>query len=188
MDLVVFLAPSFSLSSPSPSRSNFSQGYFLSINVSLTSTATTLIPDTLVFAEILMKSPITDAFEDNFGPLPPLLFHKAALTPESSHAISLNKTLWQLPPGLYVAYRLLHMPHISFLKILNKLSLWLSSKELSCQCRRCRRCWFNPRVGKIPWRRNGNPLHKSCLENRKDRRACLAIMHGVAKSWTGISN
>ena len=36
---------------------------------------------------------------------------------------------------------------------------WLSSssssvKESACQQRRCKRCRFNPWVGKIPWRRN----------------------------------
>ena len=30
---------------------------------------------------------------------------------------------------------------------------WLSSKESACQCRRHRRCRFNPWVRKIPWRR-----------------------------------
>ena len=38
---------------------------------------------------------------------------------------------------------------------------WLSDKELACQCRRCR---FNPWVGKVPSRRNDNPLQYSCLE------------------------
>ena len=28
-----------------------------------------------------------------------------------------------------------------------------SGKELACQCRRHKRCGFNPWVGKIPWRR-----------------------------------
>ena len=31
---------------------------------------------------------------------------------------------------------------------------WLSSKESTCQCRRCE---FDPWVGKVPWRRNGHP-------------------------------
>ena len=30
-----------------------------------------------------------------------------------------------------------------------------SGKEPICQCRRCKRCGFNPWVGKIPWRRKG---------------------------------
>jgi len=34
---------------------------------------------------------------------------------------------------------------------LRGLSSWLSGKESSCQCRRHRRCRFDPWVGKIPW-------------------------------------
>ena len=34
---------------------------------------------------------------------------------------------------------------------------------------------------------NGNPLQYSCMENSMDRRAWLAIVHGVAKSWTRLS-
>ena len=33
------------------------------------------------------------------------------------------------------------------------LPRWLSGKESACQCRRCKRCRFDPWVGKIPWRR-----------------------------------
>ena len=35
---------------------------------------------------------------------------------------------------------------------------------------------------------NGNPLQYSCLENSMDREAWQAIVHGVAKSWTWLSN
>ena len=34
---------------------------------------------------------------------------------------------------------------------------WLSGKETACWCRRCRGHRFNPRVGKIPWRRGWQP-------------------------------
>ena len=34
---------------------------------------------------------------------------------------------------------------------------WLSGKESICQCRSCRRCGFDPWVGKIPWRRKWQP-------------------------------
>ena len=37
------------------------------------------------------------------------------------------------------------------------LPWWLSGKESSCQRRRCKRCWFNPLVRKIPWRRKWQP-------------------------------
>ena len=45
------------------------------------------------------------------------------------------------------------------------------SKESVYQGRRHKRCGFDPWVGKIPWRRHGNPLQYSCLENRRDRGA-----------------
>ena len=60
-----------------------------------------------------------------------------------------------------------------------KLPRWLSGKESAC---RRRRCEFDPWVRKIPWRRKGNPLQYSCLENPMDRGAWQASVHGVAKS------
>ena len=33
------------------------------------------------------------------------------------------------------------------------LPRWLNDKESVCQCKKCRRCRFNPWVRKIPWRR-----------------------------------
>ena len=41
--------------------------------------------------------------------------------------------------------------------------------------------------GKIPWRRHGNPLQYSCLENPMDRGAWWVTVHRVAKSWTRLS-
>ena len=35
---------------------------------------------------------------------------------------------------------------------------------------------------------NGNPLQSSCLENPMDEGASQAIVHGVVKSWTRLSN
>ena len=32
-----------------------------------------------------------------------------------------------------------------------------SGKETACQCRRCKRCSFNPWVGKMPWKRAWQP-------------------------------
>ena len=43
---------------------------------------------------------------------------------------------------------------------------------------------IDPWVGKIPWRRPGNPLQFSCLENPMDREAWQATVYRVAKSWT----
>ena len=44
-----------------------------------------------------------------------------------------------------------------------------SGKECACQCRRHKRCGFNPWVGKSPGVGNGNPFQYSCLENSMDR-------------------
>ena len=38
-----------------------------------------------------------------------------------------------------------------------------SGEESACQCRRPKKCRFDPWVRKIPWRGSGNPLQYSCL-------------------------
>ena len=45
-----------------------------------------------------------------------------------------------------------------------------------------------PGWGSSPGERNGTPLQYSCLENPMDGRAWWAAVHGVAKSWTRLSN
>ena len=47
---------------------------------------------------------------------------------------------------------------------------------------------FDPWVEKIPWRRNKYPLQYSCLENPMDRGVWWAIVYGVAKSQTQLSD
>ena len=55
-------------------------------------------------------------------------------------------------------------------------------------CLLCRRCEFDPWVRKIPWSRNDNPLQYSRLRNPMDRGDWQATAHGVAKSWTWLSD
>ena len=45
-----------------------------------------------------------------------------------------------------------------------------------------------PESGRSPGEGNGNPLQYSCLENPMDRGVWRAAVHGVAKSWTRLSN
>ena len=45
-----------------------------------------------------------------------------------------------------------------------------------------------PGSGRSPGGGHGNPLQDSCLGNPMDRGAWRATVHGVAKSWTGLSN
>ena len=59
-----------------------------------------------------------------------------------------------------------------------------SSKEAAPQCRRSKRCGFDPRVRKIPGGGHGNPLQYSCLENPKDRGTWW--IHRVKKSETSL--
>ena len=45
-----------------------------------------------------------------------------------------------------------------------------------------------PDLGRCPGGGNGNPLQYSCLENLMDREAWRAIVQGVTKSRTRLSN
>ena len=45
-----------------------------------------------------------------------------------------------------------------------------------------------PGLGRAPGEGNGNPLQHSCLENSMDRGAWCATVHGLAKSWTQLSD
>ena len=65
------------------------------------------------------------------------------------------------------------------------LTWWLSDKKPTCQCRRC---VFNPWVGKTPGEANSNPLQYSCLGNPLDRGAWWAVVHRVIRSWRLNSN
>ena len=62
------------------------------------------------------------------------------------------------------------------------LPWWLSGKESTCQCRRC---GFDPWVGKIPWRRKWQPV--LCLGNAMDRGACGLQSVGL-QSHTHLSD
>ena len=43
-------------------------------------------------------------------------------------------------------------------------------------------------LGRSPGEGNGNPLQCSCLENFMDRGVWWATVHGIAKSWTQLSD
>ena len=65
-----------------------------------------------------------------------------------------------------------------------------SGKELTCQCRRHKRHRFNPWVGKIPWRRAGQPTPEFLPGKSHGQRSLQssgllwwATVHRVAKSW-----
>ena len=64
---------------------------------------------------------------------------------------------------------------------------WLSRWRICLQCRRHRKCEFDPWVGRIPWKRKWHPLQYSCLKNPMNRGAWWATVHGVAKGQTQLS-
>ena len=68
------------------------------------------------------------------------------------------------------------------------LPWWLSGKESTCQCRRCRRHGFYPWVRKFPWRRKWQSVLVFLLENSMDSGAWQATVHGAEKSriWLSI--
>ena len=45
-----------------------------------------------------------------------------------------------------------------------------------------------PESGRFPGEENGYPLQYACLENSMDRGTWQAIVHGVTKSQTGLSD
>ena len=52
----------------------------------------------------------------------------------------------------------------------------------------CGRPGLIPGLGRSPGGGHGNPPQYSCLENPMDRGAWQAAVHGVAKSWTRLSD
>ena len=81
-------------------------------------------------------------------------------------------------------FSLLVCPGISIIVTTNGAS----DKESACQCRRHKRRGFDPWVAKVPWSRKCNLLWYSCLKNPMDRGTWRATVHGVAKSWTQLSD
>ena len=61
-----------------------------------------------------------------------------------------------------------------------------NNKESVCQCRRYKRHRFHFWTRKIAWRRDGNPLQYSCLENPINRGVSQATVHRVTKSQTWL--
>ena len=47
---------------------------------------------------------------------------------------------------------------LSWICLLRGFPMWLSGKESACQCRRYKRCGFDPWVRKILWKRKRQPI------------------------------
>ena len=69
--------------------------------------------------------------------------------------------------------------------VLSGLPRWLSGKESVCQLGDAD---LIPGSERSPGGWNGNPFECFCLESPMDREAWWATVHGVARSWTWLSN
>ena len=79
--------------------------------------------------------------------------------------------------------------HIRYSKLYSKLGFPSDTvvENPPASAREARDSGLIPVSGKIPWRRRWQLLQYSCLENPMDRGAWWAIVHGVAKSQTQLS-
>ena len=68
------------------------------------------------------------------------------------------------------------------------LPQWLSGKESTCNAGAAGDMGLIPGWGRSPGGGHGNLPQDSCLQNPMDRGAFWAVVHGVAKSWTQLSN
>ena len=58
--------------------------------------------------------------------------------------------------------------------------------ELSCQCRRIKRCWVDSWVGKTSWRRASQLTPVFLHGESHGQRSLEATVHRVADSWTWL--
>ena len=65
--------------------------------------------------------------------------------------------------------------------ILYGLPSWFSGRESACQCRRHRRLWFKPWVGKIPWKREWQPTLVFLLGESHGQRSPVGYSPGSCK-------
>ena len=78
---------------------------------------------------------------------------------------------------------------LSISKILQGLPRWYSAKESTCQFMIHKDAGSIPGSERSPGVENGNPLQYSCLKHFfTDRGAWQATVHGLAKSWTQLSD
>ena len=59
-----------------------------------------------------------------------------------------------------------------------------NGNEPICQCRRCKRCNFDPWVGKIPWRREWQPTPVFLPEESHGQRVWQVTVHRVDLGYT----
>ena len=66
--------------------------------------------------------------------------------------------------------------------------MWHKGKNLPSNSEDARDTGLIPGSKRSPGGGNGNPLQYSYLENSRDRGDWWATVHGIAKSWTRLSD
>ena len=56
-------------------------------------------------------------------------------------------------------------------------------KESPCQCRRCKRCGFDPWVGKTPWRRKWQPTPVFLSGTFQEQRSLVGYKESDTTLW-----
>ena len=67
------------------------------------------------------------------------------------------------------------------------LPRWLNGKESTCQCRRHKKCGFDPWVRRIPGRRKWQPRLVFLLGKFHGQRSLVVTVHGISKNGTRLS-
>ena len=70
-----------------------------------------------------------------------------------------------------------------FFENILSIRVWAMAQKIK-NLPQCRRPGFDPWVGKIPWKMNGNPLQYPCLDNSMDRGAWWATWGNKESNMT----
>ena len=114
------------------------------------------------------------------------------IDPQLHPALGFTVSLMSL--GLLSLGNLSHPGHKATFRIIKGLSCHhvsfsqCSGKEPTCQSGDTRDTGSICRSGRSSGKGNSNPLQYSCLDNPMYRGAWPSIVHGVAKSWTQLSD
>ena len=94
------------------------------------------------------------------------------------HSLTYTPFSLQMRASCQILRTVLHSVLLSYLYLFPRMSLGFlggtSGKEPACRCRRCKRHWFGPWIGKIPWRGKWQPT-PVFLPGKSCRQKSLAI-------------
>ena len=100
-----------------------------------------------------------------------------------------KKAQSESPSAFYGLASEVTLHHFCNISLVTQISLiQCSGKEFACRWRRCRRFGFNPWVRKIPWRRKWQPTPVFLPEKLHGQRSLWAVVRGVTKTWTWLSD